>query len=130
MTSVHFIGLSAILAAVVAGPAAAGTKTINNNTATTIKVTVVPRTGSGCRDNGAAVAISIKAGQSGTLDYSTDFMNSIAITGSDSKTKAKFSTKLSCSALGTAPTLNDAFNDNAIFEIGYSAYSVTFSAHH
>lgn len=121
--------VTAALSAVLAGPALAGTKTVVNTSGDTIRVTVVSRGGSTCTSNGASASVTVGANSSTTLNYPNTFVNSITIAGTDGATKAKFSEKLACTATGNPPTLDNTFNANSTFVVGYTNNSVIFSAH-
>jgi hypothetical protein len=120
------------LACVLAAPAAfAGTKTINNNTSDTITVTVVERAGSTCSAKGTKDKTTIPAGQSGQLSYGTTYINSLTVSLTDAGSSSADRATFTCTSPGGPGTLDNAFNANSIFEIGFgtSPFGFTFSAH-
>lgn len=120
---------AAVLSILAAVPAAyAGTKTINNNTSDTIKVTIVGR-GADCSSNSGKSKVTVPPNSSKDVNYSATFMNAITISAMDSPSASSQKETLACTATGGSGTLDNAFNANSIFEIGSASYGITFSAH-
>jgi hypothetical protein len=110
-------------------PAAyAGTKTINNNTSDTIKVFLIERD-TDCSTNAGKVHVKIKPNSSANIDYPAEFINAVTISLEDASTASTAKETLACTAQGDVGTLDNAFNGNSIFEIGFAPFGITFSAH-
>lgn len=130
MKSLAIVLGAAALSVLAAVPAAyAGSKTINNNTSDTITVTAKERSGADCSTTSGKAKVKIGPNSSGTLNYSTTYINALEISLTDAASSSKQVETLTCTATGNVGTLDNAFNANSVFEIGSANYGITFSSH-
>lgn len=121
---------AAALSVLAAVPAAyAGSKTINNNTPDTIKIIVTERN-TDCSSNAGKAHITIQPNSQGVLNYSSTYINAMEIELTDSTTLSKQKETFTCTSTGGSGTLDNEFNANSIFNIGFAsgAYGITFTA--
>jgi hypothetical protein len=131
MKSVATILGAAALSFLTAVPAAyAGTKTINNNTSDTIKVTITGRD-TDCSSNAGSTHVKVPPNSSKDITFSADFMNAMTVMAKDASTASTQKETFTCTATGDVGTLDNAFNSNSVFEIGFASgsYGITFSSH-